>query len=419
MTLINRANFFVFQPLLADIISGVIETTHVVVPLRRMLKGVEVEVGYVEDIDTVRKRSPSAAGARTRPSGDLRRARDRARQRDRLPRGAGHGRARDRCAHARRRLLPAQPGPVDAGGSRHGGRRRPTTASVDLRRRGRGFHRRGGGSRTGGPAADRAKTFSEALEPEVVLVHGGPYVVPAFGERLGRYATKKLEQAGVRLVLGHRLVAVERMASSSMTARHRDRDRDQYRRQRPAPGGGLAESLVRPRTSVAGSRRTRRSPCPGSEHVWALGDCASIIDPAHRQAHARDGAARHPRGSSRRPQHPRGAGRASCRPRSTTASRACSCRWAGSAASARSGASRSPGSSPGSCGGSYYLLRLPSLERRIRVALDWALELFLPHDVIEINMRRTRTRPGEYVGEIEGEPVSAGARQDASDEIVI
>ena len=43
----------------------------------------------------------------------------------------------------------------------------------------------------------------------------------------------------------------------------------------------------------------------------------------------------------------------------------------------------------------YYLLQLPSLERRIRVALDWALELFLAHDVIEINMRRTRTRPGE------------------------
>ena len=35
--LINRDNYFVFQPLLADIISGTIETTHVVVPLRRML----------------------------------------------------------------------------------------------------------------------------------------------------------------------------------------------------------------------------------------------------------------------------------------------------------------------------------------------------------------------------------------------
>src|SRR5215210_2783362 len=52
VTLLNRDNYFVFQPLLADIISGTIETTHVVVPLRRMLRGVEVGVGYVEHVDT-------------------------------------------------------------------------------------------------------------------------------------------------------------------------------------------------------------------------------------------------------------------------------------------------------------------------------------------------------------------------------
>ena len=56
ITLVSRDNYFVFQPLLADIISGAIETTHVVVPLRRMLRGVEVEVGYVDDIDTTGRR---------------------------------------------------------------------------------------------------------------------------------------------------------------------------------------------------------------------------------------------------------------------------------------------------------------------------------------------------------------------------
>ena len=56
VTLVNRENYFVFQPLMADIISGAIETTHVVVPLRRMLRDVEVEVGYVERIDPIRKR---------------------------------------------------------------------------------------------------------------------------------------------------------------------------------------------------------------------------------------------------------------------------------------------------------------------------------------------------------------------------
>jgi NADH dehydrogenase len=68
---------------------------------------------------------------------------------------------------------------------------------------------------------------------------------------------------------------------------------------------------------------------------------------------------------------------------------------------------------------SYYLLRLPSLERRLRVAVDWTLELFVPHDVVEINMRRTRTRPGEEPGEVSGEPVSVGARTETHDELVV
>ena len=59
---------------------------------------------------------------------------------------------------------------------------------------------------------------------------------------------------------------------------------------------------------------------------------------------------------------------------------------------------------------SYYLLRLPSLERKVRVAVDWTLDWFLPRDIVEINVRRTRTRPGETPGEVRGEPVSTGTR---------
>jgi len=55
----------------------------------------------------------------------------------------------------------------------------------------------------------------------------------------------------------------------------------------------------------------------------------------------------------------------------------------------------------------------------VRVALDWALELFLDHDVVEINMRRTRTRPREEPRELQGEPVSVGSRRDATEELVI
>src|SRR4051794_39731330 len=53
--LINRDNYFVFQPLLADILSGTIETTHVVVPLGRMLPHAQAEAALVESPDTDRQ----------------------------------------------------------------------------------------------------------------------------------------------------------------------------------------------------------------------------------------------------------------------------------------------------------------------------------------------------------------------------
>jgi hypothetical protein len=68
---------------------------------------------------------------------------------------------------------------------------------------------------------------------------------------------------------------------------------------------------------------------------------------------------------------------------------------------------------------SYYLLRLPTWDRRIRVALDWTLDLVLKHDIVEISVRRTRAYPGESPGESAGEPVSVGARPEAPDELVM
>ncbi|MBV8639054.1 MAG: hypothetical protein JO322_13305 [Candidatus Eremiobacteraeota bacterium] len=35
---------------------------------------------------------------------------------------------------------------------------------------------------------------------------------------------------------------------------------------------------------------------------------------------------------------------------------------------------------------SYYLLRLPSLDRKFRVAFDWTLELLFPRDIAELRV---------------------------------
>jgi NADH dehydrogenase len=55
VTLISRENFFLFYPLLPEAAGGTIETHHIVSPLRQLLKHTRVQVGEVEAIDLGRQ----------------------------------------------------------------------------------------------------------------------------------------------------------------------------------------------------------------------------------------------------------------------------------------------------------------------------------------------------------------------------
>lgn len=417
VTLINRENYFVFQPLLADIISGAIETTHVVVPLRRLLRDVEVEVGYVVDIDpigrsvVVRRRESGrefrvdydalvvALGSMT----DFRA----------VPGMAEHAvgvRTLGDAFYLRNRALSML---EEAANESEAERRDALLTFVVV----------GGGSTGVEVAAELEdllrsahRTFANLPSPRVVLVHSRTYVVPEFGERLGRYATKKLMQAGVRVVLGRRLTRVD-------ADRVELDDGSVIRTATVVSTVGNAPHPILKRLDGALDERGWLKPdttlaLPGFDRVWALGDVASIVDP--RTGRPMPATAQH---AVREGPH---------------AARNILAVLAGGAptpfAYSQQGMLVSLGRFRGvgeilgikvsgflawSLWRGYYLLRLPSLERRLRVAIDWTLELFLGHDVIGINMRRTRTRPGEPVGEIEGEPVSVGARADATDEIVV
>ncbi len=418
VVLLNRDNYFVFQPLLADIISGTIETTHVVVPLRRMLPGVEVEVGVVERIDTGARRVhlrrrlggeavPIAYDALILALGSVT-------DFTAVPGMAEHAvgvrllgdafylrnRALDMLEEARIEPDPAR-------------RARLLTFVVV-----------GGGSTGVEVAAElhdllhlAARSFRGAdLHPRVVLVHSGPLLLPALGERLGRYTTRKLRQAGLELVLERRLARVladrvELDDGSTIEAA------TVVSTVGNAPNPALADlrashderGWVTPDATFA---------LPGVDRVWALGDCASIRDPrtgrpmpATAQHAVREGphAARNVLAAlDSRPQTPFD--------------------YAQLGMLVSLGRFKGAGEILGvKVSGllawflwrSYYLLRLPSWDRRIRVALDWTLELLLKRDIVEISVRRTRTVPGEAPGELPGEPVSAGARPEAEEELTL
>ena len=414
VTLVNRENYFVFQPLMADIISGTIETTHVVVPLRRMLRDVEVEVGTVESVDPVARQVHVVHRQSGRPFtvgydalvvalGSVTDFRA-------VPGMAEHAlgvRTLGDAFYLRNRALAML---EEAAAEADADRRRQLLTFVVV----------GGGSTGVEVAAElhdlvrnARRTMAGLPEPEVILVHAQPFVVPEFGDRLSRYATRKLAEAGVRLVLGRRL---ERVGETSVE---------------------LDDGTVIPTATVVSSVGNAPHPVvarlvggdgwitpdatfavPGLERVWALGDSASIQDP--KTGRRMPSTAQH--AIREGPQA------------------------AANVLAVLDGREPTPFSydqmgmlvSLGRYKGvgevlgikvsgfvawfmwrTYYLLRLPTWDRRLRVALDWTLELLLGHDVTEISMRRTRTRPGEAGGEIHGEPVSVCARPDAHDELDI
>jgi NADH dehydrogenase len=417
VTLVNRENYFVFQPLLADIISGAIETTHVVVPLRRMLRDVEVEVGYVEDIDVARR----VVTVRRRESGQefhvaydaLVVALGSVTDFRAVPGMAEHAigvRSLGDAFYLRNRALSML---EEAASEAEPERREALLTFVVV----------GGGSTGVEVAAELEdllrtahRTFATLPSPQVVLVHSRPYVVPEFGERLGRYATRKLAQAGVRVVLGRRLSRVDADAAQLD-------DGTVIHARTVVSTVGNAPHPVLARLEGALDARGWIAPdatfaVPGLERVWALGDVASIIDP--RTGRPMPATAQH---AVREGPHAARNILAVLDGRRPT-----SFDYSQKGMLVSLGRFRGVGELLGiKVSGflawflwrGYYLLRLPTFERRLRVAIDWTLELFLGHDVIGINMRRTRTRPGESVGELEGEPVSVGARQDATDEIAV
>jgi len=70
VALVSKENYFVFQPMLPEVISGSIGLTDTVSPLRRLLSRTEIHVREIESIDLERKvvtTSADCAACRSTP----------------------------------------------------------------------------------------------------------------------------------------------------------------------------------------------------------------------------------------------------------------------------------------------------------------------------------------------------------------
>jgi NADH dehydrogenase len=221
---------------------------------------------------------------------------------------------------------------------------------------------------------------------KVVLVHARDRILPELSESLGRYAQERMEARGVEFRLNTRLTDARGGAVVL------------------SDGAIPAETLVwtagtapNPLTKTVPLEKDKRGALivdktlavPSHTGVWALGDCAAVVDaktakpcPPTAQFALRQAAtlAKNIRaslqGKPARGFHFTSLG-ALCVVGHQTACAELTVPFA------RDKAMRFSGLLAWFMWRSIYLLKLPGLERKIRVVVDWTVELFFPRDIVQ------------------------------------
>jgi NADH dehydrogenase len=382
VTVVNRENFFLFTPMLHEIAASDLDLTNIVNPVRKMIRHVGFLCGDVDSID-IEKKTVTVVHGFDRHSHDLnydhlvlamgsvtnffnlpgvaeraltmKSLGDAIQLRNRLI--AHLEVAETECARAERPPLLTF---VVAGGGFAGVE---TIASInDFLRDALPFY---------------PKLTEDMLR--IVLVHPGEYILPELGEKLGRYADKKLRERGVEILPKTKVAAVreneielstgERISSSTLvwTAGVS-----------PNPILGSVECAKdRGRVKVNSYLQVE-----GTDGLWALGDCALVPDlttggycPPTAQHASREGKVlannivATVRGKPKRPFRFKTLGLLAAIGRRTGVARILGVNFSGFLA--------------WFLWRGIYWSKLPRLEKKVRVAIDWALDVFFSKDFVQ------------------------------------
>ena len=382
VTLISQENFFLFTPMLHEVAASDLDVTHIVNPIRRILrKHVRFFEGEVQSVNLAERRVVVAHGLNRHThsmeydhivfglgcvtnfydiSGLLERAvtmkslGDAIVLRNRLIEHLEE--AGTDCAEKDRAALLTF---VVAGGGFAGVE---TTGSInDL-------------LKDALPYYPNLKT--EMLR--VLLVHPGDFVLPELGEELGRYAGRKLAERGVEIRPNTKVKAVTSREIELTDGTRIDSFTLVWTAgTSPHP---LLDQLDLPkehnRLKVSAEMDIR-----GHPGVWALGDCAMIPDqqggyqPPTAQHASREGKvlanniAASVRGDALKPFRFKTVGLLASIGRRTGVARIFGINFSGFIA--------------WWLWRTVYLLKLPRLEKKLRVALDWTLDLFFTKDFVQ------------------------------------
>jgi len=383
--LISHDNFFLFTPMLHEIAASDLEITNIVNPLRKLLRKVEVLVGDVNEIDLPNKRVLISHGYRKHSlqidydhlvialgsitnfydipgladlAVPMKSLRDAIQLRAQILRHLEE--ANFECNPAERQSLLTF---VVAGGGFAGVE---TVAALnDFVRDALPFY----------------PNLSEGML-RVVLVHSGPVILPELGESLGRHTRKVLEGRGVEIQLNTRVKSMtENKVFLAYTA--------------PIPCGTLvwtAGTVPSPLISTLLCAKERGRivvnqflQVPDWPDVWAVGDCAFVPDiknpgkshPPTAQHAIREGKvvaqniAAALLGRPGKPFSFKTIGLLASIGRRTGVARIFGYNFSGFFA--------------WWIWRTIYLSKLPGLDKKVRVAFDWTLDLIFPKDVCAVH----------------------------------
>jgi len=381
VTLISQDNFFLFTPMLHEVAASDLDLTHIVNPIRKMLRHVHFFEGEVRTIDVAKRQVVIAHGfdqhTHTLEYDHVAFALGCVTNFYNIPRLAETAVTMKSLGDAiglRNRLIEHL---EEADTECAANDREPLLTFVVA---GGGF----AGVETIGSINDflkEALPYYPNLKSEmirVVLVHPGEFVLPELGEELGRYASRKLAERGVEIRPNTKIKAVttngvELTDGTDITARTLVWTAGTS----PHP---LLEKLPLPkerqRLKVNGAMGVE-----GYPGIWALGDCAMIpneqggYQPPTAQHASREGKVlahnivASSRGKDLIPFRFNTLGLLASIGRRTGVARILGVNFSGFVA--------------WWLWRTIYLLKLPRVEKKVRVALDWTLDVFFSKDFVQ------------------------------------
>jgi NADH:ubiquinone reductase (H+-translocating) len=386
ITLISRENFSLFTPMLPEVSSGALDTRHVVTPIRSQLRRTHFILADVGALDTAAREVEITHTL----TGDHERV-----PFDQLVIALGSSTSTFGLPGIAERVFALKT-LEDAGILRNRLiwllELADSTSDEALRRRYLTVVVVGGGFTGVEATGEFVELFRSVLRfypsidramVRIVLLEGGPVLLPGLPPRMGSYSANFLRKRGVEIRTGDGVASADDDGIVLQSGA------------RIETATIVWSAGVAPAPTIGGSPlpRTKRGAIivgrdfrvEAFDDIWALGDCAAVPDgaggfyPLTAQHAIREG----PVLADNLIATLRGAAR---KPFSFNA--------LGMMASL--GGRRAVAQLPGNrvltgflawfLWRSYYLMRLPGLDRKLRVAFDWTLELLFPRDIAELRV---------------------------------